>query len=88
MCMDEDSSAYCQQHEINIDIFFDKNFEDLAKMYCGRCPLKDMCAYLNKNEVDGIFGGLTPKQRHQLPDLNIDSLTLSKLRNQLWRGQM
>ncbi|MFJ1707861.1 WhiB family transcriptional regulator [Kitasatospora sp. NPDC088346] len=41
-----------------------------AKDICSGCPVRDMCLALamERGEKHGIFGGLTPYQRHLLKD--------------------
>jgi hypothetical protein len=40
----------------------------VAKEFCGQCPVVNECGKyaLEANEMDGIWGGLTPKQRQQM----------------------
>jgi hypothetical protein len=48
------------------DIWYrDDNLRDarLAIEICHTCPLQAQCAADNLHEVDGIWGGMTPRQR-------------------------
>jgi hypothetical protein len=54
---------------INTDFYFPepKSFSDenrLAKVICGTCICKQEClTYALENNVDGIWGGKTPRER-------------------------
>lgn len=50
------------------DIFFDGYGEDAAKQLCWACPVQEEClAFALKTEQnDGIWGGLTAQERHNL----------------------
>ncbi|MDT0223500.1 WhiB family transcriptional regulator [Gordonia sp. AC31] len=39
-----------------------------ARLICNRCPVKDQCLQwaLDNYEKDGIYGGVTAKERHRM----------------------
>jgi len=45
---------------------FGDHFDDSALRICRRCPVREKCRdYAIDNDLtDGIWGGMTPKQRH------------------------
>ena len=53
----EDATGYMQREEIK-----------LAKQICSDCPIKNACAdyALTAEEPYGIWGGMTPVERHNL----------------------
>lgn len=38
-------------------------YHDVAKMVCERCPVKDNCLELGREEEHGVWGGWTGKER-------------------------
>ena len=60
--------ASCKQNLSQSEDFFDTSdpaLKILSKKYCRKCPVQQHCLYtsLVTNEVYGLWGGLTPKQR-------------------------
>jgi WhiB family redox-sensing transcriptional regulator len=51
-------------------LFFPVNDEQAgpAKTICATCPVRDQCLEwaIASRQEDGIFGGLTPTERHRL----------------------
>lgn len=62
------SEASCKRLPQNVD-FFDvreSNLISYSKKYCTKCPVQYHCLYtaMISQEIYGLWGGLTPKQRH------------------------
>ena len=60
--------ALCRSKTFDNEDFFDTSeqaLKILAKKYCFNCPVQRHCLYtsLVTNEIYGLWGGLTPKQR-------------------------
>lgn len=60
--------ASCRAKTFENEDFFDTSeqaLKILAKKYCFNCPVQRHCLYtsLVTNEIYGLWGGLTPKQR-------------------------
>lgn len=60
-------SALCQQADP--ELWFPEPWEDnrAAKLICGWCPVRSECLAwaMDTNEPYGIYGGLTPNERHR-----------------------
>ena len=56
--------------DADMDIFFPVSdaHADAAKAICAVCPVREECLEyaLNLRPADGVFGGLTPIERHRL----------------------
>lgn len=61
-CVDEDP-----------EVFFDDTLTGLARAVCGRCPVREQCLAwaLRHGEREGVWGGLTPRQRAARPDYKV-----------------
>lgn len=61
-CADEDPN-----------VFFDDTLTGLARAVCGRCPVQEQCLAwaLSHGEREGVWGGLTPRQRAARPDYKV-----------------
>ena len=67
--LDWQTNATCNTEKAPVDLFFldpgDAHLVWIARRYCQRCPVTQECLnYADQFSLqDGIFGGLTPKQR-------------------------
>jgi WhiB family transcriptional regulator, redox-sensing transcriptional regulator len=56
--------------EMDPELWFPEPWEDEtpAKAVCGRCPVRAACLAfaLDANEEYGVWGGLSPEQRHEV----------------------
>ena len=58
------SSARCLNSEPELFFSEDAELKAIAKALCVSCPISELCAeWAAHNASDGIFGGLTPKER-------------------------
>ena len=49
------------------DIFYDKELTEDGKKFCDGCPVQLMCHnYAMQNQMDGVWGGLSAKDRRQI----------------------
>ncbi|MGW5570339.1 WhiB family transcriptional regulator [Nocardia thailandica] len=66
--------ATCRAYDV--DVFYDTGNEPrktlLAKQICQRCPVLTHCRdyAVEANEPHGIWGGMTPRERHRYRWLN------------------
>lgn len=58
------------------DIFFEKDLEPDGIAYCSDCPIREMCLQfaMDHPEEQGIWGGLTSRQRKALRKKNLVNL--------------
>lgn len=66
----EDMAA-CSDYTWSPDVFFrdkDQRSIEIAKSICRRCPVVEQClkSALENNEIYGVWGGTTPKERRRL----------------------
>ena len=62
----EPGQALCADPTVEPDWWFDDTDHRLAVSICERCPIAVTCLQyaLDNNEPHGVWGGLTPDQRH------------------------
>ncbi len=60
--------ALCADPLVDPEWFFNEPEYQLAKIICDQCPVKLACGQwaINNNEQNGVWGGLTPDERHKL----------------------
>lgn len=66
-CIGADPALFDQDHEKETPATKEQD-EATIHRYCDGCPVKDLCLQdaISNNDVDGIRGGMTEKQRRQL----------------------
>lgn len=55
--------AICVGHEA---LFFDEEFEPMAKAICAQCPVATPCLEAGMRETDGVWGGMSALDRRAL----------------------